>query len=397
MAISDLLPGVETTVCVDGIPLVEYDNNDIKSEAGTSVEKKALASKTVSKYIEALTDKNFVVNVAVNKAYKSNYANDSSCLIVKITIDGITVRESNFTVFHTHPWQWTLYARGLYSVENGVEGFKPFAFSKLAISEDEAPYSKAIRDAQRIEGVGEIIVSFHRGNITGSYVTEKPSPGFKSTEMNVMTREELHVKAVTIGQEFQSHGTTLASLIPCSYKDSYGHLRYITEFVGGRDQSCIGRFSFKYRSREILKSFLVIDRTPEGSPERIIPSEIVSIPPCKPLFLLPVPAILRRFTSTFSNNSDEFGSDQTQVSESSIPEPSIAGPSTSTHNDNAHQKVKLEDFTESPSTPTNPNSRTYSLRPKRAKREAEDNEEENLSSPQKRARARKGKAKVEIV
>ncbi|KAJ8066652.1 hypothetical protein OCU04_005699 [Sclerotinia nivalis] len=150
-------------------------------------------------------------------------------------------------------------------------------------------------------------------------------------------------------------------------------------------------------SLEILKSFLIIDRTPEGSPERTMPSEIVPIPPCKPLFFLPVPAIFRRFTSKFSSNSDEFGLDQTQVSEPSIPEQSIAGPSTSPHSDNAHQKVKLEDFTVSPTKPTNPNSRTYSLRPKRAKREAEDNEEEKLSSPQKRARARKGKAKVELV
>ncbi|KAJ8066653.1 hypothetical protein OCU04_005700 [Sclerotinia nivalis] len=151
MAISDLLLGVETTVCVDGIPLPEYDNNDIKSEAGTSEEKKALASKTVSKYIEALTDKNFAVNVAVNEAYKSNYANDSSCLIVKITIDGITVRESSLTVFHTHPWQWKLHARGLYSVENGVEGFKPFAFSKLALCKlcTLESYSYVLRSSSR--------------------------------------------------------------------------------------------------------------------------------------------------------------------------------------------------------------------------------------------------------
>ncbi|APA09893.1 predicted protein [Sclerotinia sclerotiorum 1980 UF-70] len=397
MAISDLLPGIEITVCVDGIQLVEYDNNDIKIKSGTSDEKKALASKTISRYIEALTDKNFAVNVAMNEAHKSNYANDGSCLIVKITIDGITIHESSLTLFDTGASRWKIHARGVYSVEDGVEGFKPFAFSKLAISEDESVYSKAIRDAQCIEGVGEIIVSFHRGNITGSYVTAKPSPGFRSTEMNMMVEEELHVKAVTIGQEFQSHGTKLSSLVPYNQKYSYGHLRYIAEFIGGRDESCIGRFSFKYRSKEILKSFLIIDQTPEGSPERTIPPEIVPPPPCKPSFFLPVPAILRRFASTFSNNSNELSLDQSRVSKPSNPEPSVAGPSTPTHYDNTDQRVKQEESTEAPSTHTNCNGRSYSFRPKRAnfKREAEDNEEENLSSPQKRARARKEKAKAE--
>ncbi|CAD6441748.1 38e8033f-5e26-4192-8661-3fa5009b5bee [Sclerotinia trifoliorum] len=117
------------------MPLVEYDNNDIKNEPSTSKEKKALSSKTVSKYIEALTDKKFAVNVAVNEAYRSNYANayDGPCLIRKITIDGITVHESSLTLFDTESWRWKIHARCLYSVENGVEGFKPFSFSKLAI------------------------------------------------------------------------------------------------------------------------------------------------------------------------------------------------------------------------------------------------------------------------
>lgn len=75
MAISELLPGVEATVCVDDIPLVEYDNNDIKIETDESEEKKALASKTVSKYIEAFTDKHFSVDFSIAETHKSCYVN----------------------------------------------------------------------------------------------------------------------------------------------------------------------------------------------------------------------------------------------------------------------------------------------------------------------------------
>ncbi|ESZ92155.1 hypothetical protein SBOR_7450 [Sclerotinia borealis F-4128] len=364
MAISDLLPGVEATVLVDGVPLVEYENNDIKNEADEPEVKKLLASKTISKYIEAVNDKNFSVNITVDEGHKSHYASNTYCLIMRIYIDGCYVKGCNSSLFKTGLWK--VRTNGLYSGENGQEFFKAFTFSKLTISEDEMALSKALDDAQLVKGLGEIIVSFHRGKITGSHITVGgPSP--KSTDMNTATGEELHVKAVTIGQEFQSHGTTLAPPQPCSV--SLGGTKYNTAtYIGGLDQSCIGRFSFKYRSREILKSFLIVDRTPEGTPDPIDFQTMSSRPSSTPIATSTPPT---------------------------TPELSIIGPRTVPKSHTSHPKIEPGDHPSAPTTP--PNTRTYALRQKNiAKREAEDHKDETLS-PQKRARARKDKVKVEVV
>lgn len=68
MAISDLLPGIEVTVRVAGVPLNEFDNDDIKTEADDSEEKKVLASRACSKYIEAVSDKRVTIEVSSREA-----------------------------------------------------------------------------------------------------------------------------------------------------------------------------------------------------------------------------------------------------------------------------------------------------------------------------------------
>ncbi|KAI9648571.1 hypothetical protein NHQ30_003207 [Ciborinia camelliae] len=339
MAISDLLPGVEVTVCVDDIPLVEYENNDIKPEVDESEKKKILSSKTHFKYIEAITDKEFSIKFTVDAAHKPSYARDNLGLIAIVLIDGIRVSKRDS--FDTH--QWKACVSSLYSVENGEEGFRAFRFSKLAISEDEMALSRAIEDAKRVEGLGEIIVSFHRGIITGNHTIEKPNSSYKSPGMNGITREDLHVKAVTIGQEFQSHGTTSNVLV-----------------------FSLSPKTVANPTPEILKSFLVIDRTPEQTPEPAESREIRDSIPRK---------IFDRYDSSSSSATSEPSMDSSTSTPSSC---------------DTDSKAKLEDLPSTPVTP--PNTRTYTLRQKRPKHEIEDSEEEPLSSPSKRARARKGKA-----
>ena len=63
MAILPDLPGVEVTIQMDGVAMKEYDDVDEVDTNGDEL-KQYQASKTVSKYIECLNDKEFSIAVS---------------------------------------------------------------------------------------------------------------------------------------------------------------------------------------------------------------------------------------------------------------------------------------------------------------------------------------------
>lgn len=63
MAVLDAIPEIKVCLCVDGIELKEYACPDDEA-AG------ALASKTVTKYVEAVPDPEFSIRLSVKKGYK---------------------------------------------------------------------------------------------------------------------------------------------------------------------------------------------------------------------------------------------------------------------------------------------------------------------------------------
>jgi hypothetical protein len=86
MAVLADLEGIEVTICVDGQALHEYNNDDeIEAQAGAVGAHQA--SKTVSKYIEAATGKEFAIKLTVKSPYKM----DCPTLSFPCRVDGMKV------------------------------------------------------------------------------------------------------------------------------------------------------------------------------------------------------------------------------------------------------------------------------------------------------------------
>jgi len=68
MAVLDLVPGLEVTVCVDGQLLEEY-SEDGYEEVPTGEVAQHKATRTVTRYIESTSEKEFVVHISAAKGF----------------------------------------------------------------------------------------------------------------------------------------------------------------------------------------------------------------------------------------------------------------------------------------------------------------------------------------
>jgi hypothetical protein len=82
MAIFDLLPDIGVTVEVDKQPLKEYNDDDLEVVPGKFGQYQA--SRTVAKYVEAVSGKEYSINVKVG----SGYQRDCPTLGFSVKIDG---------------------------------------------------------------------------------------------------------------------------------------------------------------------------------------------------------------------------------------------------------------------------------------------------------------------
>ena len=85
MAVLEGLEGIEITVRVDDQALVEYDDDDVEKQPGSKGEYQA--SKTVAKYVEAVTSKEFAISLNVKTPYKM----DCPTLAFYVTVDGSAI------------------------------------------------------------------------------------------------------------------------------------------------------------------------------------------------------------------------------------------------------------------------------------------------------------------
>jgi hypothetical protein len=85
MAVLNGLEGIEVTICVDGQALHEYNDDEIEVQTGAVGAYQA--SKTVSKYIEAATGKEFAIKMTVKSPYKM----DCPTLCFYCDVDGMEV------------------------------------------------------------------------------------------------------------------------------------------------------------------------------------------------------------------------------------------------------------------------------------------------------------------
>ncbi|KAJ8066196.1 hypothetical protein OCU04_005282 [Sclerotinia nivalis] len=89
MAILEAVPGIKVTVCVDKQALQEYDDDELEAVPEGEVEKYQ-ASRTVAKYIESRTGKNFRIKLEISKAYRF----DSPTVGFFVFVDGVRVRKT---------------------------------------------------------------------------------------------------------------------------------------------------------------------------------------------------------------------------------------------------------------------------------------------------------------
>lgn len=79
MAIIPSLPGLEVEVCVNNTPLREYEDDDPDPSLGRATDK------SVSRYVEARTDQDFVVRFRIQE----DFAGDCPVLAFSTDVDGI--------------------------------------------------------------------------------------------------------------------------------------------------------------------------------------------------------------------------------------------------------------------------------------------------------------------
>lgn len=92
MAINPALPELEITVNVDGQPLREYEDDDI--DGSLHSEPLALRQKAVSKYVEAVTDQEFSIDLTLCASYEPT----SPSLTARVYADGEWISGE---IFHT--------------------------------------------------------------------------------------------------------------------------------------------------------------------------------------------------------------------------------------------------------------------------------------------------------
>jgi len=85
MAVLEGLKGIEVTVHVDGQALHEYEDDEAERQPGAIGEYQA--SKTVTKYVEAVTGKEFAISIKVRAPYEM----DCPTLAFWIMVDGSEV------------------------------------------------------------------------------------------------------------------------------------------------------------------------------------------------------------------------------------------------------------------------------------------------------------------
>ncbi|PQE27999.1 hypothetical protein CJF32_00005767 [Rutstroemia sp. NJR-2017a WRK4] len=255
MAISHLLPDIEVTVDVDKRPLKEYNDDDLEIVPGKIGEHQA--SRTVAKYIEAVSGKEYSIKVEVGSGYKR----DCPTLGITITINGKIVNSWFLRKGRKFKLPYSTRVNEVRTMVDGHAIHKCFRFAELQTkylfeAHDDPRLFGIEKDIENVEKMGEITVQIHR-----RAATVKSS---KSRTNTFEFSEPAMVHEKALKGEAKSHGTKLglASLVKHTHTT-----KYRAEYIDGDDYP-IAIYRFKYRSEgSALKSLSIIERTPEPEPE----------------------------------------------------------------------------------------------------------------------------------
>ncbi|TEY58714.1 hypothetical protein BOTCAL_0202g00170 [Botryotinia calthae] len=250
MAILENVRGIKVTVCTDGQALQEYDD-DAPEGVPAGVEGYDEAPRTVSKYIESATGKAFYIKLEISKAYKF----DSPIVSFQDFVDGIKVSSKHGG---KKDIPLTIKLRGArMELDNRQAFVMPFKFSGIITSTNDSKLASIKEDATRLSVVGEIVIKVHRRG--PRVVSQNQSSKLNaSKKFAADSSASVHEKALK-GQAI-SHNTTLGA--PQAAKAT---VLYKMSYRDGKEHP-IAIYRFKYRSKESLKSLLILERAPEPSP-----------------------------------------------------------------------------------------------------------------------------------
>lgn len=120
MAVLEFVPGIEVTVCIDGEPLQEYEDEGAEDD-----------DKSIIRYIEATSDKAFALELRVGPPYVF----DCPTLGFTVHVDG---KEANSPLLEKKVYllnkTWTYLVDGVNSRERGRNVIRAFKFSELKTS-----------------------------------------------------------------------------------------------------------------------------------------------------------------------------------------------------------------------------------------------------------------------
>ncbi|KFY49060.1 hypothetical protein V495_00779 [Pseudogymnoascus sp. VKM F-4514 (FW-929)] len=242
MAVIDTVPGVEVSILINGQPVEEY------VDSGEEIDG-PLASKTVVKYIEAISDAEFIIKAsALSAFYQHRKTKDD--ILVGVEIDGARVRgcfQRHAKSKKSAPWSKIIEgASGLNGA--GRRTISAFKFTAVEIVET-TDKAKIEKDTTASAKLGEICVEIFRVKILGRTKPKDKVPKGAASEI-----AEKAVKGRAL-----SHGTTFGpgKVLSTSIRKK--------EYLDGNDTP-LARFVFRYRSKDALRKLLIIPRSPSPDP-----------------------------------------------------------------------------------------------------------------------------------
>jgi hypothetical protein len=136
----EAIPGLDVSVCIDGEPLEEYDDDE-GEEVKPGRVGQWQAARTVCKYITSESDKQFCIRITVDRSYNM----DSSGLGFPIRIDGKLMTTPCMTKPNNPRVRNSLlqdYVRNVYGASGRAERgdqaiLKRFKFSKIETSKSQ--------------------------------------------------------------------------------------------------------------------------------------------------------------------------------------------------------------------------------------------------------------------
>ncbi|KAF2651346.1 hypothetical protein K491DRAFT_98202 [Lophiostoma macrostomum CBS 122681] len=245
MAVLDAVPGLKVQVFVNGLPLLEYEDDE-------DVEQNRERDDVVTKYVEATSGANFEIRYTLGTDI---WTVDSPGHDVQssLVMDGKRVEKICYS-YSPHRASAISKLSGVLSYRHGQWTIQRFRFSALNI--DETSTTRLDRETmEALKYAGQMTVTFHA--IKKSKIVKMPTKERTLEFSNLGTLSEKMLKGQAL-----SHATLLdpPKLCEKGFKYNIG-----STFVHGKDQP-LATFHFKYRSRSALQAMLLIPRTP--SPEQ---------------------------------------------------------------------------------------------------------------------------------